>query len=419
MSVHQATVASQCQVFAHRNRQESANERPELGQRRRKCPQQAYRQDAVWQNSSSPADQAAATTTSAAVVSDGKTVQLSPPDHAVERPPEPETATATVTTIVADPVPEPVTESVSPPSPSVASVQRKENLVLNLNNGGTSGGGGVSNGRHQRRSSSVVSSTTTTATSVCPDTEYRQEFRCKGFRGHGHGGRGRSTSGQRQEAGRPAAGRPSAPLHHHLVMNTAAAAAMTRSATADGIRPASPVAPSGDGRRRTRDEHDQQAEHRSHSVSEYKTKFKEFDAYVYVDDMRMFQRKKSQEEGEGYAEGDRVDGGRSLTWFVRMHHFLLPLCPLLLMHLSPLSLVSVRLARIVGWIRCGNVTRRPCPFAGDPSPGTVPPSHPPARCPACTGSTSSPSPGTAPWPHSPSPPRDSSSTTSGRRDHVT
>ena len=326
------SLLSSRQVFNRRN-QESAGERAELGQRRRKCPDQAYKHDALW---IPPAQHQPASAMQQQQDQDQRDRHQPPPSrliaqkaypdaYAVSEPQSAGAAAASpdagdgrrgggggggsasdISAISADGHqrrPSGNSSIVSVPVSAVAARvssrnsrnQQKENLVLDLN---------LASGRKRIRSSST-SSTSMSVSSRCPDTEYRQEFRCKGFHQPVLGSDG------------AAAGRPSGRVQHDRVLQVTSN--MTRSATAD-LRPASAAAAAPCSRRplqsqpvshnQQRLDDDDEYSRRSKSVcgiSEYKTQFREFDDYVYVDDIHMFQRKDSPAAAVAAAARDPQD----------------------------------------------------------------------------------------------------------------
>lgn len=260
-----------------RRNAESGKERAELGQRRRKCPEQAYRQDSVWvDNRQSPhplTQQQQQQQQQDLVENDGWIG-----DRVIVSEPRP-SPVAAVDPLHPDPDSGIVVSPLSSDAAADADVRKKENLILDLDGNGGNGGSGAGSSRKSRRSSSVSSALSSTMTSsVCPETEYRQEFRCRGF----HSSRPSThRHGQAAVAAAAAAGRPSAPLTRHL---------MTTTTTTDGHRRPATSATDGDQevsvrrtmRRQRHDdddgisvrEHQQQLLQRSQSlgVSEYKVR---------------------------------------------------------------------------------------------------------------------------------------------------
>lgn len=278
-------------VGVNRRNEESAGERSTLGQRRRKCPEQAYKKDSFFLENNRQQQQ--------------QQREQSPPAAADTRP-----------NSGAYHVQEPAADedsnggSLGSPRASIiaASPAHKEN-VLSLNH--------LLNPNVRKRirssslSSSASSSLSASRLSRCPDTEYRREFRCNGFRPSAH-------------ALGAAAGRPSG--RRGLLI-------MSRSATAD-LRPSSANASTRRLLLPLQQQHLQQAadnspaqQLRSQSVcaqSEYRNQFKDFDDYVYMEDVGMFRNKKD-EECDMMACPDQPDAcsgpasavHRSMTWLVR------------------------------------------------------------------------------------------------------
>lgn len=131
------------------------------------------------------------------------------------------------------------------------------------------------------------------SSSLCPDTEYRQSFRRQGFRPFVGG-----ASGMTPPAA--AAGRPSRRLEQQL---------MTRSATTE---PTIDVPDSSSIRRSASACHPRGV----YGESEYKSSFRTFDEYVYVDDVQRFVCRSPDQPDSGDCTH------RSLTWLdqVRERH---------------------------------------------------------------------------------------------------